>query len=640
MAIDDKRLIVSDFDFDDVKSNLKLFLEAQEEFTDYDFEGSGLSVLLDILAYNTHYLGFNMNMLANEMFLDSAALRSSVVSHAKTLGYETASVRAAKAEIDVTLFDSVKTTGTIPSGTVFTTTVDETDFQFVTITDHVESSSGSQINFTSIPIYEGTFVTTRITVDKTDVEQRFVIPDNRVDTNTLIVTVQNSTSDTTSTTYTKTTDISQVSSTSANYFIQEVENGKHEIYFGDGVVGKALSTGNVVVMTYVVTNSFAANTAAVFSNASTIDTVVDVSVATVAPAGGGAAAETIQSIKLNAPLDFASQGRCVTAEDYKTFIKRFFPNTQAVSIFGGENGSFDDTLGVVSTPEYGKVFISIKSTTGNNLTDLEKRNLVNDLAPFTVASITPIIVDPETLFLILDINAQFNSSLTNESPTSIATLINDTIVDFNATDLQQFNSVFRHSKVVGLIDDTDKSITGNITRITMGKFLTPTLLSSIGYTVNFNNPFFHPHAGHNGANGGVLASTGFKVSGDTVNEQFFDDDGNGNLRVFYLLSGVRTYIDTTAGTVNYETGEIKINPINIISISDVDGASSEQIRITTTPDSQDIIPVRNQIIELDLTNTSISVTQDTIDTSSSGTRTTTTGTPVSGASSSSTISSY
>ena len=257
-----------------------------------------------------------------------------------------------------------------------------------------------------------------------------------------------------------------------------------------------------------------------------------------------------------------------------------------------------------------------------------------------MASITPTIVDPETLFLILDINAQFNSSLTNESPTSIATLINDTVVDFNATDLQQFNSVFRHSKVVGLIDDTDKSITGNITRITMGKFLIPTLLSSIGYTVNFNNPFFHPHAGHNGANGGVLASTGFKVSGDTVNEQFFDDDGNGNLRVFYLLSGVRTYIDTTAGTVNYETGEIKINPINIISISDVDGTSSEQIRITTTPDSQDIIPVRNQIIELDLVNTTISVLQDTIDTSSSGTGTTTTGTPVSGASSSSAISSY
>ena len=640
MAIDDKRLVVSDFDFDDVKSNLKLFLEAQTEFTDYDFEGSGMSVLLDILAYNTHYLGFNMNMLANEMFLDSSSLRSSVVSHAKTLGYEVASVRAAKAEVDVTLFDSVKSTGTIPAGTVFNASVDSTNFQFVTITDYTESNTGSQISFVNVPIYEGTFVTTRITVDKTDVEQRFVIPDNRVDTNTLIVKVQNSASDTTSTSYTKTTDISQVSSTSANYFIQEVENGKHEIYFGDGVVGKALSTGNIVIMSYVVTNSAAANTASIFSNSAAIDTVIDVTVSTVSPASGGAAAETIASIKFNAPLDYAAQSRCVTAEDYKTFVKRFYPNTQAVSIFGGENGSFDGTVGVVSTPEYGKVFISIKSTTGNNLTDSEKTTLVNNLASFTVASITPVIVDPETLFLILDVNAQFNSSLTTETPNSIASLVNTTLINFNNDDLQQFNSVFRHSKVVSLIDNTDKSITSNVTKITMGKFFTPTLSNSIGYTVNFNNAFFHPHEGHNGANGGVLASTGFKVSGDTVNEQFFDDDGNGNLRIFYLLAGVRTYIDNTAGTINYGTGEIKINPVNIISISDVDGSSSEQIRITVTPDSQDIIPVRNQIIELDLANTTVSVLQDTISTSSSGTSTTTTGNSVSGVSSSSTISSY
>ena len=248
MALNEKRLIVSEFDFDDVKSNLKTFLEAQNEFTDYDFEGSGMSVLLDILAYNTHYLGFNMNMLANEMFLDSASLRSSVVSHAKTLGYETASVRSAKAEVDVILFDSVKTTGTLAAGTVFTSSVDDVDFQFVTIADYTASNTGSQINFENIPIYEGTFITTRITVDQTDVDQRFVIPDNRADTNTLTVKVQNSASDTTSATFTKATDITQVSSTSNSYFIQEVENGKHEIYFGDGVVGKALSSGNIVIL--------------------------------------------------------------------------------------------------------------------------------------------------------------------------------------------------------------------------------------------------------------------------------------------------------------------------------------------------------------------------------------------------------
>ena len=637
MATNDKRLIVSEFDFDDVKSNLKTFLQAQTEFTDYDFEGSGISVLLDVLAYNTHYLGFNMNMLANEMFLDSASLRSSVTSHAKTLGYEVSSVRSARAEIDVTLFDSVKTTGTLSAGTVFTSSVNDVEFQFVPITDFTASNTGSQISFLNIPIYEGTFVTTRITVDADDVSQRFVIPDNRADTNTLIVEVENSSADSTATTYIKTTDISQVTSTSANYFIQEVENGKHEIYFGDGVIGKGLSDGNVVVMTYVVTNGTSANTAAAFTNAAVIDTVIDVSVSTVSAASGGAVAESIDSIKYNAPLDFASQGRCVTADDYTTFVKRFFPNTQAVSIFGGETGSFDDTVGVVSTPEYGKVFISVKSTTGNNLTDSEKRTLVNNLAPFTVASITPVIVDPETLFLILEVNAKFNSSLTTETSNSLATAISTTLINFNNSELKQFNSVFRHSKVVGLIDDTDKSITGNITKITMAKFFTPTLLTSVGYTINFNNAVFHPHEGHNGANGGVVASTGFKISGDTVNEVFFDDDGNGNIRSFIIFAGLRNYVDISAGSIDYITGEMKINPISIISISDIDGSASTQIRITITPDSQDIIPVRNQILELDLVNTVVSVLIDTV---STGSGSTTSAAGGSATSSTATISSY
>ena len=541
MATNDKRLIVSEFDFDDVKSNLKTFLQAQTEFTDYDFEGSGISVLLDVLAYNTHYLGFNMNMLANEMFLDSASLRSSVTSHAKTLGYEVSSVRSARAEIDVTLFDSVKTTGTLSAGSI-TSSVNDVEFQFVPITDFTATNSGNQISFLSIPVYEGTFVTTRIVVDVDDVEQRFVIPDNRADTNTLIVEVETSSADSTSTAYTKTTDISQVTSTSANYFIQEVENGKHEIYFGDGVIGKGLSDGNVVVMTYVVTNGTVANTASAFTNASVIDTVIDVSVQTVSAASGGAVAESINSIKYNAPLDFASQGRCVTADDYKTFVKRFYPNTQAVSIFGGETGSFDDTVGVVATPEYGKVFISIKSTTGNNLTDSEKRTLVNNLAPFTVASITPVIVDPETLFIVLEVSAKFNPSLTTETSNSLSTSISTTLSDFNDDELKQFNSIFRHSKVVGLVDDTDKSIASNITRVTMAKYFTPTLATSVGYTINFNNPFFHPHAGHSSGTGGILASTGFKISGDTVNEVFFDDDGNGNMRTYFLLAGVRNFL--------------------------------------------------------------------------------------------------
>ena len=610
MATNDKRLIVSEFDFDDVKSNLKTFLEAQDEFTDYNFEGSGLSILLDILAYNTHYLGFNMNMLANEMFLDSSSLRSSVVSHAKTLGYEPASARAPKAVIDVTLFDSTKATGAIPAGTVFTSSVNDVDYNFVTITELTSANTGNSIPFLDVEIYEGTFITTQYTVDSGDVNQRFLLTDNRADTNTLTVSVQNSSTDTTSATYTKTTDISQVTSTSKNYFLQEVEAGLFEVYFGDGVLGTALSDGNIVILTYVVTNREDANQATTFTNAAAIDTVVDVQVSTVEPASGGAFPESIDSIKFNAPLDYASQGRCVTVEDYKTFVKRFFPNTQAVSVFGGESGSFDSSLGVVSTQEFGKVFISIKSTTGNLIPQAEKERLVQDLSPFTVASITPVIVDPETIFLVLDVSARFNSNLTTLTSTALASKINDTLINFNKNNLQSFNSSFRHSQVTRLIDDTDDAITSNITKVVLAKFFTPTLNEEVGYTIFFNNRIFNPHARHNSDQGGVTASTGFKVLGDTANEHFFDDDGNGNVRRYYVLAGVKNYIDNTAGTIDYALGTISINPINITSVSDVDGSSSTQIRVTAIPDSFDIVPVRNQILEIDLENTSITTSID------------------------------
>ena len=433
---------------------------------------------------------------------------------------------------------------------------------------------------------------------------------NRADTNTLTVTVQTSATDTSSTTYTKTTDISQVTSTSANYFLQEVENGLFEVYFGDGILGKSISDGNIVVLTYVVTNRTDANTATTFSNAAAIDTVVDVQVSTVEPASGGAFPESVDSIKFNAPLDYAAQGRCVTAEDYKLFVKRFYPNTEAVSIFGGESGSFDPTLGVSSVQEFGKVFISIKSTTGNFVPEIEKRRLVEDLSPFTVASITPVIVDPETLYLILDVSARFNSNLTTLTSDDLQGTITNTLTNFNNNSLKSFNSAFRHSQVTKLIDDSDTSITSNITKVVLGKFFTPTLNESIGYTISFNNVIFNPHAGHSMNEGGVIASTGFKVSGDTVNEMFLDEDGFGNIRRFYILAGEKKYVDNTAGTVNYGNGTITLNPLTINQVLDVDNTSSTQIRITTIPDSVDIIPIRNQLLEIDLVNTVVNVAID------------------------------
>ena len=625
MAVNDKRLEVTEFDFDEVKENLKIFLRAQNEFTDYDFEGSGMNILLDVLAYNTHYLGFNANMLANEMFLDSASLRSSIVSHSKTLGYVPTSARAAKATVDVTL-NTNETTITMPAGTVFNTTVDGVSYKFSTITDVTKSNTGGGIPFLNTDIYEGTFITTRYTVNTSDIDQRFLLTDNRADTSTLTVKVQTSSTDTTSTTYTEATDITQVTASSAVYFLQEVEAGLYEIYFGDGVIGKALSDDNIVILTYIVSNKSAANGAALFTNAAVIGGVSDIAVATVAAASAGSEPETLQSIKYNAPLSYASQGRCVTAEDYKVYAKRFFPNTQSVQVFGGESGSFDTSLGAVSTPEYGKVFISIKSTTGNDLTATEKSTLVSNLAPFTVASITPVIVDPQTTRLILNVSFKFDSSKTTETQSALIAKVSSDLQSYNTSTLTKFESAFRHSKITGIIDDADPAITSNITTVTLSHNLAPTLNSATNYTIQLNNAFYNPHSGHNASSGGVLASTGFKVSGDASNVQFFDDDGAGNIRRYYLTAGVRQYQDSTAGTIDYATGEIKINSINITSIENVDGAASTIIRLTVIPDSTDIIPVRNQILEIDFVNTTINGTVDTTvvgDTSAGATETTT-----------------
>jgi len=625
MAINDRRLEVTEFDFDEVKENLKIFLKAQDEFTDYDFEGSGMNILLDVLAYNTHYLGFNANMLANEMFLDSASLRSSIVSHSKTLGYVPTSARAAKATVDVNLNTNQETI-TMSAGTVFNATVDDVSYKFSTITDVTKSNTGGTIPFLNTDIYEGTFITTRYTVNSSDIDQRFLLTDNRADTSTLTVKVQTSSTDTSSNTFTEATDITQVTATSNVYFLQEVEAGLYEIYFGDGIIGTALSDDNIVILTYVVSNKSAANGAAIFTNAATIGGVSDVAVATVATASAGSEPETLQSIKYNAPLSYASQGRCVTAEDYKVYTKRYFPNTQSVQVFGGESGSYDSSLGAVSTPEYGKVFISIKSTTGNDLTATEKATLISNLAPFTVASITPVIVDPQTTRLILNVSFKFDSSRTTETQASLISKVNSDLQTYNTNTLSKFESAFRHSKITGIIDDADPSITSNITTLTLSHNLAPTLNTATNYTIQLNNAFYNPHSGHNASSGGILASTGFKVSGDATNVQFFDDDGSGNIRRYYVVSGVRQYQDSTAGTINYSTGEIKINSVNITSIENVDGAASTIIRLTAIPDSSDIIPVRNQILEIDFVNTTINGTVDTTavgDTSAGATETTT-----------------
>jgi hypothetical protein len=596
------KLEVSDFDFDAVKANLKTFLQSQSEFSDYNFEGSGFAILLDILAYNTHYLGFNANMLANEMYLDSADIRKNIVSIAKMLNYTPSSVKSPVANIDIEVNDATGSTLTLTKGTVFTTTVSGVGYQYITNEDYTITPANGVFNFSNVDIYEGTLVTFRYTVDKNDPDQRFLIQNSNADTTTLKVSVQNGSTDTTTNIYSLAGGFNNVTDTSKVYFLQEVEDGKFEVYFGDGVLGTTLSTDNIVILEYIVTNRDESNGASTFTLATTIGGFSDITITTNSVSQGGNAAESKESIRFNAPLNYSAQNRAVTTSDYETIVRSIYPNALSVSAWGGE----DD-----ETPVYGTVKIAIKAASGSTLTTSTKANIVKALKPYNVASVRPVIVDPETTSILITSNVKYDSRLTTKSSTTLKSDVLSALTNYNSNTLQKFDSIFRYSKIVGLIDDTDTSIVSNITTIKIKKTFTPTLSLSTKYDVYFRNALYNPVLGYNSSQGGILESSGFKVSGDTINVYFLDDDGAGNIRRYRLSGGVRTYINNTQGTINYTTGQITLNSLNITTIENIRGETSTSIELTVKPNSNDIVPVRDQIIEIDVDNSNITVEVDT-----------------------------
>jgi len=595
------KLVVSDYDFDAIKSNLKGFLQGQTEFQDYDFEGSSLSILLDILSYNTHYMAYLANMATNEVYLDSADIRNNIVSLAKMIGYTPSSPRAPQANIDILINGATGTSITMAKGTVFTTTINETSYQYITNSDFTTTPVAGVYKFSSVPIYEGTLVTFKYTYDSTDSDQKFIIPSNKVDTSTLQIRVQNSSSDTTIETYALAGGYNNVTTTSKVYFIQEGQDGRYEIYFGDGTNGKALSEGNIIILDYIVTNVSESNGASSFTLAGNIGGFTDVTISTDSASQGGVAGETNDSIKLNAPLQYAAQDRAVTSTDYETLVKSIYPNALSVSAWGGE----DD-----ETPRYGIVKIGVKAASGSTLTETTKQDIVNKLKPYNVASVIPQIVDPEITSVLLTSTVKYNTSSTTKSSDTLKSEIINSITNYNTNTLQKFDAIYRHSKLTGIIDSVDNSILSNITTVKIRKSFTPTILSSTKYNIYFRNALFNPHSGHNMTAGGILSSTGFKVDGND-NEMFFDDDGQGNVRRYYLASGIRTYANETQGTVNYATGEIILNSLNVASISNIRGVTSTIVELTITPLSNDIVPVRDQIVEIDVSNSNITVTADT-----------------------------
>ena len=548
-------------------------------------------------------------MLANEMYLDSASQRSSVVSLAKQVGYTPRSATSSKATIDVTVNNASGSSITMSRGTKFTSTVDGTAYNFVNNADVSISPVDGVYKFSNLEVFEGTFLNFKYTVNTADTEQRFVIPNDDVDTTTLTVKIQESATDTTTNTYTLASGITGLDNTSKVYFLQEVENGRFEVYFGDGVLGKAVADGNIVILDYITCNRDAPNGAPTFTLSGNVGGFTNVTISTIGNAAGGDSPETIKSIKYNAPRDYTSQDRAVTADDYKVLVKSLYANAQSVQVYGGEDAS---------TPDYGKVYISIRAKSGSNLTELTKTDLVKSLKSFAVASVTPVIIDPETTFITLTTTFKYDSSLTTKDVSTLQTDVLDAVTVYNTESLEDFTGMFRYSEVLKRIDDADPSILSNITKVRMYKFITPTLNSALKYTLSFNNAFFNPHSGHNASAGGVVSSTGFKISNDSsTNEHFLDDDGAGNIRVYYLSGTTRIYTSESFGTINYSTGEIILTSANITSISNIDGAASTRIRVTVTPDSNDIIPVRNQTLEIDTSNSSFTASVDEIESGSS-----------------------
>ena len=595
------KLVVSDYDFDAIKVNLKSFLQGQSQFQDYEFEGSSISILLDILSYNTHYLAYLANMSTNEVYLDSADIRNNIVSLAKMIGYTPSSPRAPIASLDVTLNNATGSSVTMAKGTIFTTTVENISYQYVTNSDYTITPASGVYKFSSVPIYEGSLVTFKYTVDITDVDQKFIIPSPSADTSTLLVKVQNSSTDTTTATYTLAGGYNNVTATSKVYFIQEGQDGKYEVYFGDGINGAAVGDGNIVILEYVVTNKAAANSASSFTLSGNIGGFSDVTITTVSNGYGGTESETDESIRFNAPLQYAAQDRAVTTTDYESLVKSIYPNALSVSAWGGEDEE---------TPRYGIVNIGIKAASGSTITETTKTDIVNKLKPYNVAAVAPQIVDPETTSVLLTSTVKYNSSATTKSADTLKSEITETITDYNTDTLQKFDSIYRHSKMTSLIDNTDTSILSNITTVKIRKDFTPTILTSTKYNVYFRNSLFNPHSGHMATTGGILSSTGFKIDGND-NEMFFNDDGEGNVRLYYLVSGVKTYVSSTQGTIDYATGQITLNSLNVASISNIRGAASTKIELTVVPNSNDIVPVRAQIVEIDVANSTIAVTADT-----------------------------
>lgn len=600
VTVSKERLTVTDLDFDQIKTNLKTFLQAQPDLADYDFEGSALSTIIDVLAYNTFYNSFNANVNMNEIFLDTAQVRNNVVAHAKSLGYVPRSATSPFASINVTINNPAGSPSSLSMsrGTTFQTTIDGTNYTFLNLEAQTIQPVGGVYTFNNLKVNQGTLRTQTFTVDDTSTAQKYAIPDTNVDTATLVVKVKTNSTSSDFDVYTLVTNIVDVKGDTQAYFLQEGLDGQFEIYFGDDVFGKKLDAGNVVEIEYLVTEGVAANNATVFKMTGNVSGNTNASVTLVDKSGGGADREETDSIKFNAPLSFLSQNRVVTADDYKAIVKNNYTNTETISVWGGEEQA---------VPEYGKVFLSIKPANADTLTATQKQFIKDSiLKTKNLVSITPEIVDPDYTFIKLEVFFKYDPNLTSLTAGELKNAVIATITSYNNTNLKKFDGVFRASQVTTQVDATNPAILNTIMRVNVQKRLYPVIGTAQKYELEFSSPFSTNIA----ENASVIDSSEFVLNG--FNHKMQDiktDDPNIRQVQFYRITNNQKIITTeNAGTVDIAAGKVTLTNFNPASITD----GGSYITVTGTPSSNDLAPKRNQLLQIDLLQTTVTPQIDEI----------------------------
>ena len=608
MAINSSQLNVTDLDFDNISDNLKNYLKGQDTFKDYNFEGATLSILIDLLAYASHIGAINTNIAASELFLDSAQIRKNVVSRAKDLGFTPSSEKASTAVATIEIKNVRSADGTVPSissmimprGTQFRTVYEGSNYEFVTGTTYTPTVDGTKFSYNNVDLVQGTFAQDQFVFDKQITNPKFVLSNKRVDKQRMTVTIN---SGGVSSTYSLSTDISSINTTSKVYYTQENEEGYVEIYFGDGTLGIALLDGDIITVDYVIVDETHADGANKFTQISTVNGFSDSSIVVSSAASGGAEKESIESIKFKATKFYTSQNRLVTLNDYKAKVQEYYPNADAVAVWGGEDNN---------PPAYGKVFIALKPNNADYLSETEKTEVKNNLNKLNMLTVRPEIVDADIIKILISTTFKYNPSLTTLTAGELGQLVKNTINQFDTDNLNNFDAIFRHSNLLKVIDAADTSILSNTTNIRLRKKLKGTVsINAKGYTVSMGNALYNPHSGHNAGAGGIITTTGFKIGGDSVNTYYFDDDGQGNVRRYYLSGSTRIYKDNAAGTVNYSTGLITINAFILTSTVNADTS----IDFTVIPAGNDVVAERGNLI--DISSDDIKVTGE-VDTIASG----------------------